>query len=134
MDNFRPHLSARAILPVSFSSVDQVLCFFLLQSNIRNEEYYQYLENLRIKQMPTLVVYGERDKAIPRRDYEKFIKRLGADTNDMIRYSHFNTIEKESEVKNWIKVLSFERGGHFCYAKYSEEVNKQLAKHCLNIL
>ena len=133
MDRYKPHIRAKAILPVSFSSVDEVLCFFLLQSDIRNSEYYQHLESLRLKQIPTLVVYGEKDKAIPKKDYQEFTRRLGADQRDLIIYSDPKGIVKHSERENWIKVLSFKTGGHFCYAKYSREVYQQLAKHCLQI-
>ena len=133
MDTYKPHIRAKAILPVSFSSVDEVLCFFLLQSDIKNSEYYEYLENLRSKQIPTFVVYGQKDAVIPNKDFQEFTRRLGADRKDLMVYSDSKGSEKDSERENWIKVLSFKSGGHFCYAKYSQEVNRQLAKHCLQI-
>ena len=133
MDRYKPHIRAKVILPVSFSDVDEVLCFFALQSQIKNSEYYQYLEELKAKQIPTLIVYGERDKAIPKHDFQEFTNRLGADSRDLTVYSDHNLVFKSSERENWIKVLSFRSGGHNCFAKYSEDINKQLAKHCLQL-
>ena len=45
-----------------------------------------------------------------------------------IIYSSDGNIEKDIETKDLIKVLSFRDGGHFSFNKYSDIVNKEVAK------
>ena len=135
MDQIRPHLIAHKMgYPMSYANVDEVLLTVLIGSNGLDQHLlHQRLQYIKNNKIPTLVVYGQRDKLILKRNFQLLVQDLGADQKDFTIYSEDNKIEKHCEREEFVKVLSFKSGGHFCFAKYSEEVNKHLVKHCLQM-
>ena len=132
MDIIKPHLRFKGFAPMTYQSVDEVLYFLLVHSYIKNNEFHKKLEILKEKKIPTLVVYGEKDKLIIKSNFEELISRLGADRRDYIICSDNNTIEKHIERENWIKVLAIRSGGHFAYQRNSDIVNKYLKQLLLS--
>ena len=131
MDLIKPHILMRNRYPMSYDSVDELLFFILVHSTIQTSKLHKSLELLQSLRIPTLYVYGEKDKLIKTEWYSEMAHRLGAEQKDVVIYSEDKQIEKVSECENWIKVLVLRGGGHFGFVKYNEEVCKHLIHNCL---
>ena len=131
MDRIRPDILARDRFPLAFANVDEFLFFLIVHSTINISHLRQRLNFLKSNKLPTLFVYGEKDKLIKKEDYELFYQRLGADLNDVVIYSKDKILEKDAQTNNWIKVLNLREGGHFAYSNYTEEVAKHLEEQVL---
>ena len=125
MDAIKAHELARGRSPLVFNSVDEVLYFVLVHSYIQNNEFYEKLDILQTKRIPTLVVYGQSDKLVPKDNFERLVTRLGADPSDTTLYSDdiLNTIPDHNK---WIKAVALKTGGHFGYNRFSQIVGKHL--------
>ncbi|XP_054153582.1 uncharacterized protein LOC128952249 [Oppia nitens] len=135
MDWLKPHELLKGRSPMTYNSVDEVLFFALVHSYIENTDYYKKLEVLKTMKLPTIVVYGESDKLVSKRNFEEFVERLGAQHKDFSIYSMDNQIEKDlNHINNWIKVLNLKSGGHFAYQKFSQIVGKHLERDLLSKL
>ncbi|CAG2103668.1 unnamed protein product [Medioppia subpectinata] len=109
MDAIKPHMISKGRSPITFNSVDEVLYFVLVHSYVVNKEFYHKLDILKSMKIPTLVVYGENDKLVPKENFERFVERLGAKPTDRTIYAD-NTIESNSDHNNWVKVVTLKSG------------------------
>jgi pimeloyl-ACP methyl ester carboxylesterase len=129
MDALKPHLIAHKVgYPMSLANVDEVLLTVTISLFVEHEKLHQRLQQLKNKRIPTLVVYGERDKLVLKNSFNKLLEDLGVNQKDLNYFSADGTIEKTITNEDWIKVLIFRNGGHFAYAKYSDIVNNQINK------
>ncbi|CAG2103669.1 unnamed protein product [Medioppia subpectinata] len=94
MDVLRPDLIAHRFgYPMRFESVDEVLMLWLF-SRLDPNNLHKRLEYLKNHKIPTLVVYGERDKLIQK----------SANERDFVRFTDENT--PQSRPQNDDKILS----------------------------
>ncbi len=123
----KPHLIAnKSGYSMSYANVDEFLLTVTLPLFAESEKLHQRLQELKNKKIPTLVVYGEKDKLVLKNNFNKLLQDLGVNQLDLNYFSADGTIEKTITNEDWIKVLIFRNGGHLAYAKYSDIVNNQI--------
>ena len=84
------------------------------------------LEILKQRKIPTLFVLGEKDNLLPKKKYFDLIKILGA-TDDHITFVDEPNVKSVRKISNdWIKVLDFKSGGHFCHIKCHSIFNQEV--------
>ncbi|XP_054169369.1 uncharacterized protein LOC128966544 [Oppia nitens] len=82
--------------PIEYPNVDQLLFVSIYASGVNPDELHQRIKYLRKEKIPTLVVFGERDKTIHKKAVKQFVDELGVVDNDYIIYSDNKTLEKDS--------------------------------------
>lgn len=127
MDALKPHLIAHKLgYPMTLANMDQFFLIVLMPLFAEREKLHHRLEVLRNNKIPTLVVYGERDKLILKSNFKRLLEDLGANEKHLNYYSTDGTIENNFTEEEWIKVMIFRSGGHFAFAKYCDIVNNHI--------
>ena len=94
------------------------------ESNIKRR-----YERLAEKRIPTLFVMADKDNLFPKWKFEKTLEFMSANREELFTYIGLNgETESESSAREWIQVLDFRFGGHFCFLKYSEVFHKYCQK------
>lgn len=117
---------------MTYANVDEVLLTVMIAANgLDQNRLHQRLEYLKNNKIKTLVVYGEKDKLILPTNFMQLMACLGADQRDIAVYAEDGSTLATTQRHHSTKVLWLKGGGHFAFAKYSDEVNKNLIEFCL---
>lgn len=74
-----------------------------------------------------LVIFGDRDGLLPRNKFGMILDILGVEEKNFTIYDENDQLQQEGNFEDWIKVLNFKSGGHFCYLKYDEVFHRFVA-------
>ncbi|CAG2113591.1 unnamed protein product [Medioppia subpectinata] len=90
----------------------------------RFKQLEEKLIKLRESKIPVLLVFSENDRLIEKEIFYEMAEILGANEDNISIYDENGCLEKDGSVDDTIKVVSFRSGGHYCFLKYTNVVNK----------
>ncbi|CAG2180840.1 unnamed protein product, partial [Oppiella nova] len=99
----------------------------LSASTMRYSKFKQLEERLiKLKEsnLPVLLVFSENDRLIEKEIFYEMATILGAKDENIAIYDENGSLEKDYTKDDTIKVVSFRSGGHYCFLKYTQVVNK----------
>ncbi len=86
------------------------------------------LEFLAQKQIPTLFVMGEKDGLFSKDKFFNTLEIIGGNREECFTNIDIDgEYESRAVTKDWIRVLNFRFGGHFCFKKCSKVFHKEFS-------
>jgi pimeloyl-ACP methyl ester carboxylesterase len=88
----------------------------------------QYLDEIREKKVPILMVLSENDKLVDTHISYEMANILGAQEDSYSVYNQYSVIEKERRSQNFPWIVVLPEGGHYSFVNHPKVVNGEIMR------
>lgn len=102
------------------SDFNELLLLWNTVFNSRYETVAERLFELHLRRVPTLFIYGEKDKLFKKEIFEEELRVMGANEDFFtIIDEDFEMMQEGKFQDDWLKVLLLRGGGHYAFSNDS---------------
>ncbi|XP_037505324.1 uncharacterized protein LOC119381623 [Rhipicephalus sanguineus] len=102
--------------------------FFAYHSSVGYDEHRveQQLRTIRHRKVPTLVILGDNDRLLSKKDNRKLLRRLGCESEGACLYDADGNLLRSRSCDDVVKAIELKDGSHYGFARCPDICNKAL--------